>query len=74
MPLKSLTVFTDLMAKGRVFQSFGAAYVKERSPSVNSVASALVDQECLGLIKEITLGKSLINVNSVASVLAEQET
>lgn len=34
LPLKSVTVFTDLVAKRREFQSFGAGYVKERSSNV----------------------------------------
>ena len=34
LPLKPVTVFTDLMAKGRPFQRFGAGYVKERTPIV----------------------------------------
>ena len=42
--------------------------------SVSSVASVLTMQDTLGLIKDSTLGKSLMNVNSVASVLAAQET
>ena len=42
--------------------------------SVSSVASVLTMQDTLGLIKDSTLGKSLMNVNSVASVLADQET
>ena len=40
--------------------------------SVSSVASVLTMQDTLGLIKDSTLGKSLMNVNSVASVLADQ--
>ena len=41
LPLRPVTVFTDLMAKGKVFQSFGAAYVKKRSLSVKLDSSAL---------------------------------
>ena len=37
--------------------------------NVNIVASVLVQQEALGFMEEFTLGKSLSNVNSVASVL-----
>ena len=52
--------------------------LKEEQPqcplSVRSVASVLTIQDTLGLMKEFTLGKSHMNVNSVASVLANQET
>ena len=41
--------------------------------NVNSVASVLVKQETLGVMKEFTLGKNLTNVNSVASVFIKQE-
>ena len=34
--LKPATVSSDLKSKGRAFQNFGAAYVKERSPRVTS--------------------------------------
>ena len=32
--MKPAIVFSDLMSRGRAFQSFGAAYVKERLPRV----------------------------------------
>ena len=52
--------------------------LKEEQPqcplSVRSVASVLPIYHALGLMKEFTLGKSHMNVNSVASVLAKQET
>lgn len=32
--MKMLHEINNLMSRGRVFQSFGAAYVKERSPRV----------------------------------------
>ena len=52
--------------------------LKDKQPqcplSVRRVASVLTMQDTLGLIKDSTLGKSLMNVNSVASVLADQET
>ena len=52
--------------------------LKEEQPqcplSVRSVASVLTIQDTLGLMKEFTLGKSHMNVNSVASVLAKHQT
>ena len=42
--------------------------------SVSSVASVLSIQDTLGNMKESTLGKSPMNVNSVESVLAYQES
>lgn len=33
-PLKLATVSPDLMSRGRAFQNFGTAYVRERSPRV----------------------------------------
>ena len=42
--------------------------------NTNIVASVLLDQENCAFMNEHTLGKSLMNVNSVASVLAKQET
>ena len=42
--------------------------------SVSSVASVLTMQGTLGLINDSTQGKSHMNVNSVASVLPDQET
>ena len=37
--------------------------------NVNDVASVLAKEETWGVMKEFTLGKSPMNVNSVASVL-----
>ena len=42
--------------------------------SVSSVASGLSIQDTLGNMKESTLGKSPMNVNSVESVLPKQDT
>ena len=42
--------------------------------NVNDVGSSLVKQKALGNMKESTLGKSLMNVNNVASVLVKEET
>ena len=42
--------------------------------NVNSVASVLAKQGAEGYMKEFTLGKSHMHVNSVESVLAEQDT
>ena len=41
--------------------------------NVNSVGGVLAKQEPYGNMKEFTLGKSLMNVKSVASVLVRQE-
>ena len=42
--------------------------------SVSSVASVLAIQDILGNMKESTLGKSHLNVNSVERVLPKQDT
>ena len=39
MSLKPVTVSKDLMAKERAYQSFGATYMKERSPSVTLITT-----------------------------------
>ena len=39
--------------------------------SASSVASVLTIQDTLGIMKEFTLGKCLMNVNSVASALTK---
>ena len=41
--------------------------------NVNSVASVLAMLEALGSMKEFTVEKNHINVNSVTSVLAKKE-
>ena len=41
--------------------------------NANSVGSVLAKQEASRFMKEFTLGKSLTNVNNVASVLEKQE-
>ena len=40
--------------------------------SASSAESILSDQQTYGFMNEFTLGKSLMNVNNVASVLADQ--
>ena len=51
--------------------------LKEKQPqcplSVRRVASVLTMQDTLGLIKDSTLGQSVMNVDSVASVLVKQQ-
>ena len=42
--------------------------------TVSSVANVLTDQDSWGDMKEFIPDKSLMNVNSVANVLAKQET
>ena len=69
LDLKPATVLSDLMSRGRAFQRFGAAYVKEGSPrvTVDNFLGQLrmrVSQELLRLYR----GGDLMKINEATYV------